>query len=114
VVKLSAEELAFLADHDDGEQAVRERLWRGRTRWLIVTDGARPIGLFTPGDAGALPSISVPAVDSTGAGDAFMGGLLHGLNGAGVSADTLHELTDDSDRRETVLRFAAACGAIAV
>lgn len=114
VVKLSAEEFAFLADRENGEQAVRERLWRGRTRWLIVTDGAGPIGLFTPGDAGALPSITVPAVDSTGAGDAFVGGLLHGLNSADVSAGTLHELTDDPDRRKTVLHFAAACGAMAV
>ncbi|GEM_PF-4626164 len=37
VVKLSVEEFAWLAV--DGEQAVLDRLWLGRARLLVVTDG---------------------------------------------------------------------------
>jgi fructokinase len=49
-------------------------------------------------------------VDSTGAGDAFVGGFLHAL----VAADSLATLVEDDTRRDNALRFAAACGALAV
>ncbi len=114
VVKLSADELAFLAGHHESERGVFEQLWHGHARWLIITDGAAPIRWFTPQSSGTLPSFDVPARDSTGAGDAFVGGLLHGLNEAGAKADTLKPLIDDASRRDAVLRFAAACGGIAV
>src|SRR6185437_4213760 len=53
VVKLSAEEFAWLAP--DGEQAALDRLWRGRARLLAVTDGARPMRWFHPAAEGELP-----------------------------------------------------------
>jgi fructokinase len=46
LVKLSAEEFAWLAV--DGEDAVLERLWQGRTRLLVVTDGPSPLRWFHP------------------------------------------------------------------
>lgn len=114
LVKLSAEELAFLATQPGGEDAVRERLWQGATQWLVVTDGTRPIRWFTRGGAGSTSTIAAAAVDSTGAGDAFVGGLLFGLADAGVKASTLSAFADDAAHRDTLLGFAAACGALAV
>jgi Sugar kinases, ribokinase family len=74
VVKMSAEEFAWLAV--DGEQAAIDRLWLGRTRLIVVTDGSRPLRWFHPDAEGELPCYPVEAVDTTAAGDAFVGGLL--------------------------------------
>jgi fructokinase len=114
LVKLSAEEFRFIADPLGGEQSAIDRLWHGRARLLLVTDGAAPIRWFTRGDAGFLPAFDVRAVDCTGAGDAFVGGLLHGLAVHAADADALDALGSDAPRRDALLRFAAACGALAV
>lgn len=114
LVKLSAEEFSFIAAPLGGEQAVIERLWRGHARLLLVTDGAAPIRWFTRGAAGELSAFDVPAIDCTGAGDAFVGGLLHHLADQATDVDALDSLGSDAPRRDALLRFAAACGALAV
>ena len=72
-----------------------------------VTDGGSPLRWWLAGAAGELPSFQVPVVDTTGAGDAFTAGLLHGLVAtpdllAGASTGQAQEL----------MRFASACGAL--
>jgi len=56
----------------------------------------------------------VAAVDTTGAGDAFVGGLLYSLADHQAQSASLAELMADADTRDAVLGFAAACGALAV
>ena len=109
-VKLSAEELAFLAASVGSEGAVFERLWSASAEFVVITDGERAIRWFTPNARGTSPIFPVRVVDSTGAGDAFVGGFLHALAAAG----SLPALLGDSERRDAALRFAAACGALAV
>ena len=109
-VKLSVEELAFLAASAGREEAVLERLWSASTQFLVVTDGSRAIRWFTRDATGEMSPFVVRSIDSTGAGDAFVGGLLHGLTAAG----SLAALLEDDTRRNAALRFAAACGALAV
>ena len=67
--------------------------------------------LFRSGHGGAQAAPVVPVVDSTGAGDACLAGLLHQLGdraqlreGAG-GAPTASQLAE-------AVRFAAACGAL--
>jgi fructokinase len=112
VVKLSAEEFAWLAP--DGEQAALDRLWRGRTELVVVTDGARPLRWFHPDAEGELPGYTVAVVDSTAAGDAFMGGLLCCLAELDADAERLERLVTELPRLHAMLRFAAACGALTV
>ncbi|MGH8272900.1 MAG: carbohydrate kinase family protein [Gammaproteobacteria bacterium] len=114
LVKLSAEELTFLSAGMGGELAVIERLWQSRASLLVVTDGAGAVRWFTPARQGRLPVFRVDVIDSTAAGDAFTGGLLRGLVTAGVDAHGLSTLADDDVQRDALLRFAAACGALAV
>lgn len=109
-VKLSAEELVFLAASAGSEDAVFERLWSAGTQFVAITDGGRAIRWFTPCAKGASPVFPVRVVDSTGAGDAFVGGFLHAL----VAAGSLPALLENGARRDAALRFAAACGALAV
>jgi len=114
LVKLSAEELAFLAVMPGGEPAVFERLWQGPAQLVVVTDGASGLRWFTRNRAGELPAFRVTAVDTTGAGDAFVAGLLYRLGSAGIGTKDLATLADADDRRGDMLRYAAACGALAV
>jgi len=114
LVKLSVEELDVMAADAGSREAVYQRLWQGHAQCLVVTDGAADIQWLTPSCAGRFPPHAVPAVDTTGAGDAFVGGLLYGLAERGVRADALAALIADDDAREALLGFAAACGALAV
>lgn len=112
LVKLSAEEFAWLAL--DGEQATLDRLWQGRTQLVVVTDGAQPLRWFHPDAEGELPCFAVEAVDSTAAGDAFVGGLLWQLAQLETTSIRLEQLVTELPRLHATLRFAAACGALAV
>ncbi|OOG59718.1 carbohydrate kinase [Rhodanobacter sp. C03] len=110
VVKLSAEEFTWLAR--DGEQAALDRLWQGRTRLVVVTDGAKPLRWFHPDVEGELPCYPVEAVDATAAGDAFVGGLLCCLAELAVAPERIDQLVTELPRLHAMLRFAAAGGAL--
>lgn len=112
VVKLSAEEFAWLAV--DGEQAALDRFWLGRTRLLVVTDGGKPLRWFHPDADGELPGYAVDVVDTTAAGDAFVGGLLCCLAELAPGPDRLDSLVTELPRLHAMLRFAAVAGALTV
>jgi fructokinase len=72
---------------------------------VCVTDGPAPVRWFLGGRSGQLAPFAIDVVDTTGAGDAFMAGLLHGLCQAEADPHTVVE-------PEALLRFAAACGSL--
>ena len=113
-VKLSAEELAFLAVSAGGEDAVFARFWHGHAKFVVITDGERAARWFTPDARGERGTFPVQAVDTTGAGDAFVGGCLYQFAKAGLDAAALAAFVADTVQLDVVLRFASACGALAV
>jgi sugar/nucleoside kinase (ribokinase family) len=48
-------------------------------RWMVVTDGARGATAYGLTETVHVPAFPADVVDSTGAGDVFIGGLIHGL-----------------------------------
>ena len=96
-VKVSDEELEFLTGERDASA-----LWRDGMRWIVVTHGAKGATLYTRDAIIYAPGFSVSAVDTTGAGDGFVAGLLVGLVERGMAHAMLPE----------ILRFACAVGAI--
>jgi fructokinase len=112
VIKLSAEEFAFIHAGAGSDDAVLERLWRGKARLLLVTDGAEPMRWFSRSARGTVQGYAVEAVDTTAAGDAFVGGLLARLAAENVTPATFDALVADTARLDELIRFAAACGAI--
>ncbi len=114
IVKLCDGEARFLRQslHDDdaSEAALLERLWQGRAQLLLVTDGARPLRWFTRQARGEVSAFRVRAVDTTAAGDAFMGGLLHAF--ARQELD-LGALLETPASIQALVRNGAACGALA-
>lgn len=74
---------------------------------VLISDGAAPLRWWLGGASGSMPAFRVPVVDTTGAGDAFTAGLLHGL---GVDPVLLDSASDGKVRE--LMRFASACGAL--
>jgi fructokinase len=113
-VKLSAEELTFLAASTGAEDAVFAQLWNAHAKLVVVTDGEHAARWFTPHASGERRTFPVRAVDTTGAGDAFVGGCLYQFAQAGLDTATFGAFVADADRLDVTLRFASACGALAV
>jgi fructokinase len=113
-VKLSAGELAFLTTSTGSEDAVFARLWNAHAKLVVITDGERAVRWATPDAHGKAVTFPARAIDTTGAGDAFVGGCLYQFAKAGLDATGLATFAKDSARLEATLRFASACGALAV
>ncbi len=78
MIKVSEEELVFLTGNDDVDKAVSE-LWHDRLKLMVVTLGGQGCQFFTPDFSGEVPGFHVKAIDTTGAGDGFVAGLISGL-----------------------------------
>ncbi len=75
IVKLSEEELLFITAIEDEETAVHS-LFQGKVQVLIITRGAEGASLYTKNLHVIVPADEVHAIDTTGAGDAFIGAML--------------------------------------
>ena len=98
LLKVSEEELEFLTGGSDPAP-----LWRDGMRAIVVTRGSAGSALYTRGLHLEASGFAVEAVDTTGAGDGFVAGLLTGVLEHGL---------DDETRLVETLRFANAVGAI--
>ena len=105
IVKISEEEVRFLSGCEDVVSGVRS-LWHDGLRLVTVTQGRNGCMWFTRDGHGAVPGFAVPAVDATGAGDAFMAGLLTGVI-------EKPDATSNPEAVHNICRFANAAGAIA-
>ncbi|MCP3144931.1 carbohydrate kinase family protein [Pyxidicoccus xibeiensis] len=78
VVKLSEEELGYVTETQVPEEALA-RLSAMGVLLPVVTLGERGAVLLWKGERVHVPAPRVPVVDTTGAGDGFVAGMLHGL-----------------------------------
>ncbi|MFQ3466420.1 aminoimidazole riboside kinase [Enterobacter bugandensis] len=79
VVKLSVEELAFLTGDADVREGLNTLMQRCPARLVLVTQGKEGVIAWHQGAVKHYPATPVQCVDTTGAGDAFVAGLLFGL-----------------------------------
>ena len=114
LVKLARNELEYLAAPLGGEDAVFERLFAGHARLVLVTDGAADMHWRTRDANGTVPGFRVRAIDTTAAGDAFVGGLLYRFAEQGIGAAGFDAFIADHDAIRDAMRFGGACGALAV
>lgn len=91
IVKISDDELGFIAGTTDVEEAAAILL-QGRTRLFIYTQGPEGAMAFTKNAFAEAEGIRVDAVDTTGAGDAFIGSFLYQMYQDQVNADELENL----------------------
>lgn len=114
LVKASDEDLAWLFPDHDTERAAWELLDGAQTHVVVVTHGAEGAELYTPRFQLPVPvTSSGEVIDTVGAGDTFMAGLLVGLD----EHDALRVpalKTLDARTAAAVGRFAAAAAGIVV
>ena len=104
LIKVSDEELTFLTGETDSARAV-DKLWHKDLQLMIVTLGKDGCAYYTPDFRGTIPGYSVEPVDTTGAGDGFVAGLLRSL------LKNPDALQSEAELR-LVCRFANAVGAL--
>lgn len=98
IVKVSEEEVEFMTGSHDISP-----LWRDSIQLIAVTQGAKGAAIYTRNDHVFVPGYSVKAVDTTGAGDGFVAGMLAGI---------LEHKQDYAVHLTEILRLANAVGAL--
>ncbi|KAK3002242.1 hypothetical protein RJ639_022406, partial [Escallonia herrerae] len=78
VIKISEAEISFLTGGDDpyDDSVVLKKLFHPNLKLLLVSEGSEGCKYYTKHYKGRVPGVKVKAVDMTGAGDAFFGGIL--------------------------------------
>lgn len=108
IIKISEEEISFLTNGEDPyDDAVVRKLYHPNLRLLLVTEGPDGCRYYTKEFSGRVKGLKVDPVDTTGAGDAFVAGILSQL----AADDSLFQ---EEGRLRDALRFANACGALTV
>jgi fructokinase len=107
ILKISEEELKFITGTDDLEQGSNMLYETFDIALIFITLGANGCFFRRNRDIGRVAGYKVKAVDTTGAGDAFLGGMLHQLL---TMNKPLTEFTPEE--LERMVRFSNAVGAL--
>lgn len=102
ILKLNREEADTLFATTEAD-AIREQI---SAQLVLLTDGANGCHYATADFQGHVPAFAVDCEDSTGAGDSFLAGFLHQLNGPGLS------LLEHDDTLRAAVQYANAAGAL--
>ncbi|MBT0731565.1 aminoimidazole riboside kinase [Rosenbergiella nectarea] len=105
VIKLSEDELQFISGSHQLEQGIARVVEAYQPELLVITRGKEGVTAFYQGSLSYHEAKPVVSVDTTGAGDAFVAGLLYGLSTRGFP--------QSSSQLESVLALAQVCGALA-
>jgi fructokinase len=106
LVKLSGEDLAWLAPGAPPLDAATAWLRRGRPRLVVVTRGAAGAVALSSTHRYECAAPRIDVVDTVGAGDAFTAGLLSSLARAGALADPGPAAIEAAVRHATALATA--------
>ncbi|KEZ49001.1 aminoimidazole riboside kinase [Metabacillus indicus] len=107
LIKISEEELEFLTGESDIEKGV-EKLAAYNIPLLFITMGSEGSYAFTKNGAVKIDAMRVNAVDTTGAGDAFVSGILYQLHELETHPGELN-----ADELKRIGRFASVSGGLA-
>lgn len=103
LLKLSKDEALWLFQTGD-PQAILKELPQAQA--IVITAGAQGCRYATRQAHGSLPAFQVDSEDTTGAGDAFLAGLIHQLAKKGMAG------LEEAATVESMLRYASAVGAL--
>lgn len=111
IVKVSADDLAWTHPGQDLAEVAAAWLRGGGPALVVVTRGGQGVYAVAAAGVSNLPALPVRLVDTVGAGDAFMAGLLASLYQANqLTRAGLESLTQDAI--SSVLRYAQRVAAI--
>lgn len=109
LVKISDEELEFITGISTVEEAIRS-LFIGDVKAVIFTKGANGADIYVKDKKYESAGYRVEVQDTTGAGDAFIGGVLYQLLDQQADQNNIAAILEDSHQQ--ILAFANASGAI--
>jgi fructokinase len=109
IVKVSDEELNFITGIQDESEGIQS-LFVGNVKAVVYTKGAAGADLVLKDRKFESSGYSVEAVDTTGAGDAFIGGFLYKLLELYANPENIEEVLRDN--QTSILQFANASGAL--
>ena len=104
IAKLSEEELLFISGESQVQQGAYSLVQRYSLTLLLITQGKNGVLVYFQGQFIHYPAKPVSVVDTTGAGDAFVAGLLAGLADSGIPTNTR--------QLERIIAQAQICGAL--
>lgn len=106
ILKLSEEEMEFLTGEQDLEKG-SGKLFDMGIKLVLVTMGEKGCFYRCSSGTGSVKAYDVRVLDTTGAGDAFMGALLYGICKRGILLDEINV-----QELEGILDFASAAGGL--
>lgn len=92
ILKVSEEELEFITGSSDISTAI-PTLFAGRVKLVICTCGGKGAYVVNAGGTAFSPAVPVEAVDTTGAGDGFIGAFLWRLKSNGIGRKDLSSVS---------------------
>ncbi len=109
VVKINEDELEFLTGTSDFENGTKSLLESGPSL-IVITLGGKGCYVYSESVKTHVPAYPVKIVDTTGAGDGFVAGLLSGL----LQSQTPHQpfVVPEQEQLEAYCRLANAVGGI--
>ncbi|WP_332691943.1 aminoimidazole riboside kinase [Halalkalibacter lacteus] len=107
LLKISEEELEFITGEKDIDKGV-EKLNQYNIPFMLITLGAEGSYVYTSEGHQHVPAMEVKAIDTTGAGDAFVSGMLYSLNEYEGDIESL-----SLDEAVQMAKFASISGALA-
>lgn len=108
ILKISEEELVFLTGTDDLAEGARQIYEKYRTSLICITLGDKGCFYRAGAKSGFVNAFNVHTVDTTGAGDAFLGGVLNGIL---EESTPLQELSDT--QLAAIIKLGNAMGSLA-
>ena len=111
IVKISDEELEFITGFNNIEDA-KEVLFNGSVKMVIFTKGKDGAEIYTKDKVVSIEGNVVEVVDTTGAGDSFIGSLLYQVAEGEYSLEELVTLSEE--KVQEILTFSNATAALTV
>lgn len=112
LIKMAVEELDFIAAGREEAEVIAE-LFDAGVSMILITNGGEPLRYIGKSISGTVAPVKAKVVDSTAAGDSFIGGFLYQLSQANIGPKEIASF-DDRESLEAMLKFASRCGAFTV
>ena len=108
ILKVSDDELEFITGITNQADAIQS-LFKGHVKVIILTKGSAGASVYTKDHSIFVPTMKVQAVDTTGAGDSFIGAIIYQILKHNSTSSTLDLLLNDE-----IIRFAHKVSGIVV